>query len=158
MPLRDIVVLDLKRARAGPTAVRQLADWGARVVKVEMPRTRAGWQQLRRIRFSESASQQTFVDLDLKSPAGREVFLRLAKEADVIIENFRPGVKHRLGIDYETIKAINPESFTAASPALDRRVLQGSRRVRPNRARFGRLNVRDRSARTRSRSRGDSDR
>ena len=96
--------------------------------------------------------------LDLKSPAGREVFLRLAKEADVIIENFRPGLSIGWASTTRLSKPSTQESFTAASPALDRKAVQGSRWVRPNRARFGRLNVRDRSARTRSRSRGDSDR
>ena len=111
MPLRDIVVLDLTRARAGPTAVRQLADWGARVVKVEMPPAKdaSGMADNRDgFDFQNLHRNKRSLTLDLKSPAGREVFLRLAKEADVIIENFRPGVKHRLGIDYETIKAINP--------------------------------------------------
>ena len=111
MPLRDIVVLDLTRARAGPTAVRQLADWGAQVVKVEMPPAKdaSGMADNRDgFDFQNLHRNKRSLTLDLKSPAGREVFLRLAKEADVIIENFRPGVKHRLGIDYETIKAINP--------------------------------------------------
>ena len=111
MPLRDIVVLDLTRARAGPTAVRQLADWGAQVVKVEIPAAKhaSGMADNRDgFDFQNLHRNKRSLTLDLKSPAGREVFLRLAKEADVIIENFRPGVKHRLGIDYETIKAINP--------------------------------------------------
>ena len=111
MPLRDIVVLDLTRARAGPTAVRQLADWGAQVVKVEMPPAKdaSGMADNRDgFDFQNLHRNKRSLTLDLKSRAGREVFLRLAKEADVIIENFRPGVKHRLGIDYETIKAINP--------------------------------------------------
>ena len=111
MPLRDIVVLDLTRARAGPTAVRQLADWGAQVVKVEMPPAKdaSGMADNRDgFDFQNLHRNKRSLTLDLKSPAGRDVFLRLAKEADVIIENFRPGVKHRLGIDYETIKAINP--------------------------------------------------
>ncbi len=111
MPLRDIVVLDLTRARAGPTAVRQLADWGAQVVKVEMPPAKdaSGMADNRDgFDFQNLHRNKRSLTLDLKSPAGREVFLRLAKEAGVIIENFRPGVKHRLGIDYETIKAINP--------------------------------------------------
>jgi crotonobetainyl-CoA:carnitine CoA-transferase CaiB-like acyl-CoA transferase len=104
-------VLDLTRVRSGPTCVRQLADWGADVVKIEMPVTddagqlggpRAGsdFQNLHRNKRS--------LTLDLKKPDGLEVFRRLARTADVIVENFRPDVKHRLGIDYETLSADNP--------------------------------------------------
>ncbi len=108
--LAGITVLDLTRARAGPTAVRQLADWGARAVKIEEPgapdsadlgrRHGADFQNLHRNKLS--------VTLDLKSDAGREVFREMARQADVVVENMRPGVKHRLGVDYETLAAVNP--------------------------------------------------
>jgi len=109
-PLSDLFVLDLTRARAGPTAVRQLADWGADVVKIELPaslgtdslggeRTGFDFQNLHRNKRS--------LTLNLKSEEGRAVFLRLVEKADVVIENFRPDVKHRLKIDYDTLSAIN---------------------------------------------------
>lgn len=111
--LSDITVLDLTRVRSGPTAVRQLADWGANVLKIEAPSKDAGgkggfggprggpdFQNLHRNKRS--------MTLDLKSAAGKELFHRLAREADVIVENYRPGVKHRLGIDYESLKPHNP--------------------------------------------------
>mgnify|MGYP001158417876 CR=1 FL=1 len=113
--LSHIKVLDLTRARAGPTAVRQLADWGAEVVKIETPgdgngdlgqRHGADFQNLHRNKES--------LTLDLKSDAGREIFYRLAKETDVVVENMRPGVKHRLKVDYDTLKEINPRVVYAS--------------------------------------------
>ena len=107
--LTQLFVLDLTRVRSGPTCVRQLADWGANVVKVEMPvdgaqlggpRSGPDFQNLHRNKQSLS--------LNLKSEKGREVFRKLADRADVIVENFRPDVKKRLGIDYETLSASNP--------------------------------------------------
>jgi crotonobetainyl-CoA:carnitine CoA-transferase CaiB-like acyl-CoA transferase len=101
-------VLDLTRARAGPTAARQLADWGAQVIKIEMPgsddtpdfmdRHSPDFQNLHRNKRS--------MTLNLKSPEGLDIFKQLARHADVIVENYRPDVKHRLGIDYAAIKAI----------------------------------------------------
>ena len=103
-------VLDLTRARAGPTAARQLADLGADVIKIEErpkeafglggPRHGPDFQNLHRNKRS--------LTLNLKDPDGLAIFMRLAAGADVIVENYRPGVKHRLGIDYESIRAINP--------------------------------------------------
>lgn len=111
LPLSQIKVLDLTRARAGPTTARQLADWGADVIKVEMTegsegasfdghRDSADFQNLHRNKRS--------LAIDLKSEDGRRIFARLAEKADVIVENFRPDVKHRLGIDYDSIRKINP--------------------------------------------------
>ena len=122
-------VLDLTRARAGPTAVKQLADWGAKVIKIEMPDTggpsdfaarhSADFQNLHRNKRSLS--------LNLKSLDGVAIFKKLAAEADVIVENYRPDVKNRLGIDYEAIKAINPRivygsisGFGQSGPYRDR--------------------------------------
>ena len=114
--LKDLVVLDLSRVRSGPTCVRQLADWGANVVKVEMPATggdepggpREGpdFQNLHRNKRS--------ITLNMKTPEGRAAFLRLAARADVLVENFRPDVKQRLGIDYESLKAIIPRLVYAS--------------------------------------------
>jgi len=111
MPLRDIKVIDLTRARAGPTAVRQLADWGADVIKIERPASQ-GSETLGGNRdgfdFQNLHRNKRNLTLDLKSETGREIFMKLAGQSDVIIENFRPGVKHRLGIGYEAVSAINP--------------------------------------------------
>ena len=113
-PLARILVLDLTRVRAGPNAVRQLSDWGARVIKVEGPadddmtgsRDGSDFQNLNR--------NKRAIVLDLKRPAGVEVLRRLAAKADVLMENFRPDVKHRLGIDYETLQAVNPRLVYAS--------------------------------------------
>ena len=116
--LDDIRVLDLTRARSGPTAVRQLADWGADVIKIELPeviepdgttgapRDTPDFQNLQRNKRS--------LTLNLKAPEGVDVFKRLVTDADVVVENFRPGVKDRLGIDYETLSAINPRLVYAS--------------------------------------------
>lgn len=116
--LSHIRVLDLTRVRSGPTAVRQLADWGADVIKIEQPasleadgalgagRNTADWQNLQRNRRS--------LTLNLKDPKGMELFRKLAATADVVVENFRPDVKDRLGFDYESLKAINPRIVLAS--------------------------------------------
>ena len=101
-------MLDLSIARAGPTAVRLLADWGANVIRIEAPvegdiagkRHGPDSQNLHRNKRS--------LCLDLKSAAGKAVFFDLVKQVDILVENFRVDVKHRLGIDYEAVKKINP--------------------------------------------------
>ncbi|MBM88705.1 MAG: formyl-CoA transferase [Gammaproteobacteria bacterium] len=108
LPLSRYTVLDLTIARAGPTAVRLLTDWGANVVRVEAPvegdiagsRHGPDSQNLHRNKRS--------LCLNLKSVAGKAVFTDLVKKADIIVENFRVDVKRRLGIDYESVKKINP--------------------------------------------------
>ncbi|MEQ8334533.1 CoA transferase [Nisaea sp.] len=109
--LNKYKVLDLTRVRSGPTCVRQLADWGADVIKVEMPATdNAG--QLGGPRegadFQNLHRNKRSLTLNLKDKRGLEVFRKLAREVDVIVENFRPDVKNRLGIDYETLSKDNP--------------------------------------------------
>ncbi|HIF71887.1 MAG TPA: CoA transferase [Dehalococcoidia bacterium] len=109
MPLSRFKVLDLTRVRAGPTCVRQLADWGADVIKIEAPpdgkealggdRDNSDFQNLHRNKRS--------LTLNLKSSVGREVFYKLVEDADVVVENYRPDVKYRLGADYETLSKIN---------------------------------------------------
>jgi formyl-CoA transferase len=107
-----VAVLDLTVARAGPTCVRQLADWGAQVTRVEPPpalgdRTGTG-ERRHGSDFQNLHRNKASLTLDLSTPAGREVLGRLAKRADVVVENMRPAVKHRLGVDYETLRAANP--------------------------------------------------
>ncbi len=110
--LTPYTVLDLTRVRSGPTCVRQLADWGANVIKIEMPGTDTKGGALGGARsgsdFQNLHRNKRAITLDLKKPEGVELFKRLAASADVIVENYRPGVKKRLGIDYEAIKAVNP--------------------------------------------------
>jgi crotonobetainyl-CoA:carnitine CoA-transferase CaiB-like acyl-CoA transferase len=111
LPLADIRVLDLTVARAGPTCVRQLADWGADVVRVEPPETH-GRAVLTGPRhgpdFQNLHRNKRSLTLDLKRDEGRGVLLRLAEGADVLVENMRPSVKTRLGVDYEVLRRRNP--------------------------------------------------
>ncbi|MDO8597370.1 MAG: CoA transferase [Sulfuricaulis sp.] len=110
-PLARFIVLDLTRARAGPTAVRQLADWGADVLKIEEPGEQDGDGGPFDLRhgpdFQNLHRNKRSLTLNLKSPEGVAIFKRLAAKADVVIENYRPRVKHRLGIDYESLRKIN---------------------------------------------------
>ncbi len=103
-------VLDLSRVRAGPTCVRQFADHGASVIKVEAPGTGDGGMGGARLGpdFQNLHRNKRSITLDLKSPHGVEILRRLARESDVLVENFRPDVKDRLGIGYEAMSAINP--------------------------------------------------
>lgn len=113
--LQRFRVLDLTRVRSGPTCVRQLADWGADVIKVEMPHDGAQMGGPRHgPDFQNLHRNKRSLTLDLKSPAGMAAFRKLADSADVIVENFRPDVKKRLGIDYETLSATNPKLVYAS--------------------------------------------
>jgi formyl-CoA transferase len=111
LPLEHITVLDLTLHRAGPTCARQFADWGAKVIKIEVPggpkgeatganRLGPDYQNLHRNKLN--------MTINLKSEEGRAIFLDLAKHADVVIENYRSDVKHRLGIAYEAVAKVNP--------------------------------------------------
>ena len=109
LPLSHIKVVDLCRARTGPTCIRQLSEMGAQVIKVEAPDEvdddvggRHGFD------FQNLHPNKRSITINLKTDQGREVLLRMVRDADVFAENFRPGVKHRLGIDYETLSKINP--------------------------------------------------
>ncbi|MCA9987906.1 MAG: CoA transferase, partial [Anaerolineales bacterium] len=109
MPLARFTVLDLTRVRSGPTAVRQLADWGANVIKIERPGGLDGFSHNRLgFDFQNLHRNKRSMTLDLKAPAGRDLFLRLVKQADVVVENYRPDVKERLGIAYDDLRAVNP--------------------------------------------------
>src|SRR6201747_153011 len=110
--LSRFTVLDLTRVRSGPTCVRQLADWGANVIKIDALLEDAGGEQpggpRRGSDFQNLHRNKRAMTLNLKDPKGLEVFRRLAEKADVIVENFRPDVKTKLGIDYESVRKINP--------------------------------------------------
>ena len=113
LPLSKYTVLDLTAHRAGPTAVRQLADWGANVIKIEAPASisndkgsligsRNGFD------FQNLHRNKRSLTLNLKTEEGKAVFFDLAKKADIIVENFRSAVKFRLGIDYDEVRKVNP--------------------------------------------------
>jgi formyl-CoA transferase len=111
-PLSRFKVIDLTRARAGPTAARQFADWGADVIKVEMPQEgdedpMMGGSRLGPDFFNLHRNKRS-ITLNLKNADGVAVLKKMAESADVLIENYRPDVKHRLGFDYETLRKINP--------------------------------------------------
>ncbi|MBV8356279.1 MAG: CoA transferase [Candidatus Eremiobacteraeota bacterium] len=112
LPLSRFTALDLTAHRAGPTAMRQLADWGANVIRIEPPEKRAKGDSVgadpEGFDFQNLHRNKRSMTLDLKSPEGKNVFFRLAERADVIAENFRADVKHRLGIDYDAVRTVNP--------------------------------------------------
>ena len=112
LPLSRFTVLDLTRVRAGPTCVRQLADWGANAIKIELPEAVEGNAALGGPRlgsdFQNLHRNKKSITLNLKAPEGLKLFKRLVEKADVVVENYRPDVKHRLGIDYESLREINP--------------------------------------------------
>ncbi|MGH7081370.1 MAG: CaiB/BaiF CoA transferase family protein [Acetobacteraceae bacterium] len=129
LPLSTLTVLDLTLARAGPTAVRHLADWGAKVIRIEPPSTSSegiagdrdgpDFQNLHR--------NKRMIALNLKTSAGHAAFMRLAAKADVIVENMRAGVKHRLGIAYEDVRALNPRIVYASISGFGQDGPYGSR-------------------------------
>jgi formyl-CoA transferase len=126
--LSKLRILDLTRVRAGPSCVRQFADFGADVIKVENtvaedmggPRDGPDFQNLHRNKRS--------ITLDLKSPQGKDILMRLVKTADVVVENFRPDVKHRLGIDYESLRKVNNRIILASISGFGQ---DGPYRARP---------------------------
>jgi len=115
LPLSRFKVIDLTRVRAGPTCARQLADWGADVIKVEATggdeglgggRDSSDFQNLHR--------NKRGIAIDLKQKDGVAILKRLVRDADVVVENYRPDVKFRLGIDYDTLRAVNPRLVYAS--------------------------------------------
>ena len=115
LPLSGYKVLDLTIARAGPTAVRLLADWGADVIKVEPPATAGSITGTRRGPDEQNLHRnKRGLCIDLKKEAGHALFLDLTKQADIIVENFRADVKHRLRIDYESVRAVNERIIYAS--------------------------------------------
>ena len=130
LPLARFTVLDLTRARAGPTCVRQLVDWGARAIKIEMPGGRTGdgmGGNRHGFDFQNLHRNKQAITLNLRAPEGVAIFKRLAGDADVVVENYRPDVKRRLGIDYESLRPLNPRlvygsisGFGQSGPYRDR--------------------------------------
>ena len=128
--LQRFRVIDLTQVRSGPTACRQLADWGADVIQVQMPEHMRGDDTLGGQDGSDyqyTHRNKRSVTLNLKAPDGIAALKRLIQSADVVIENFRPDVKHRLGIDYETLSASHPRlvyasisGFGQTGPLADR--------------------------------------
>jgi formyl-CoA transferase len=115
LPLSHIKVIDLCRARAGPTCVRQLSEMGAQVIKVEAPDSEDdGTGERHDYDFQNIHPNKRSLILNLKTDAGRKILFKLVEGADVLVENYRPDVKHRLGIDYETLSKINPRLVYAS--------------------------------------------
>jgi crotonobetainyl-CoA:carnitine CoA-transferase CaiB-like acyl-CoA transferase len=112
LPLQGLCVLDLTLARAGPTCVRHLADWGADVIRIEPPA--AAGEDIAGNRlgpdFQNLHRNKRAIQLDLKSPEGHAAFMRLVRDADVVVENMRPDVKHRLKIGWEDVHKVNPRT------------------------------------------------
>ena len=132
LPLSRFTVLDLTRVRAGPTAVRQLADWGANVIKIEAPENIDKAKGMGGARhgpdFQNIHRNKRGITLNLKSDAGRSAFFRMLKQADVVVENFRPDVKERLRLDYENCRAENPRIVYASISGFGQ---DGPYRLRP---------------------------
>ena len=129
--LERFTVLDLTRVRAGPTCARQLADWGANVVKIELPPDTEAGEGMGGPRegsdFQNLHRNKRSMTLNLKSEEGLVAFRRMVKKADVVLENFRPDVKRRLGIDYKALARVNPRlvygsisGFGQTGPYADR--------------------------------------
>ena len=116
--LERFTVLDLTRVRSGPTCVRQLADWGANVIKIELPPEPGAGDPLGGPRegsdFQNLHRNKRSITLNLKMPEALAAFRRMVKKADVVVENFRPDVKRRLGIDYKQLAKVNPKLIYAS--------------------------------------------
>ena len=117
-PLARFRVIDLTRVRSGPTCVRQLADWGADVIKIESPpalELADSWGDKRHgPDFQNLHRNKRAMTINLKDPDGVKIFRKLSDGGDVVVENFRPDVKFRLGIDYESLKKTNPRIVYAS--------------------------------------------
>ena len=117
--LDNLTVLDLTRVRSGPTCVRQLADWGANVIKIEMPEeggtsTQTDFSARHEPDFQNLHRNKRSMTLNLKSAEGLAILRRLVERADIIVENYRPDVKRRLRIDYGPLNEINPRLIYAS--------------------------------------------
>ncbi|MEA2988952.1 MAG: hypothetical protein QOG83_1663 [Alphaproteobacteria bacterium] len=116
--LEGLTVLDLTHARAGPVCVRQLGDWGANVVRIERPGNPEDFSGRHEADFQNKHRNKRAMALNLRSEEGRAILYRLVRRSDVLVENFRPDVKARLGFDYETLKSNNPRFILASISAF----------------------------------------
>jgi len=130
--LSHLTVIDLTRVRAGPTAVRQLADWGAQVIKVEMPAALDDGEGIGGPRedsdFQNVHRNKRGITLNLKSPEGVAILKKMVERADVLVENYRPDVKDKLGIGYDVMSALNPRLIYASISGYGQ---DGPYRLRP---------------------------
>lgn len=117
LPLSRFTVLDLTRVRSGPAAVRQFADWGANVIKIEepgdMPDDKPGGSA-QFADYQNTHRNKRSITINLKHPKGKALFMEMVKQADVVVENYRPNVKFKLGIDYESLRKVNPRIILAS--------------------------------------------
>src|SRR5271169_482705 len=125
--LDDIRIVDLTRVTAGPYATTLLADMGAQIIKVELPGrgddARYGYPAVDGvpIAFLALNRNKKGITLDLRKPQGSEVFLKLVRHADVVVENFAPGTMAKWGLDYGVLKEINPRLIYAALSGFGQR-------------------------------------
>lgn len=118
--LEDLLVLDLTRVVAGPYCSSMLGDMGARVIKIENPkggddsRAYGPYVNGESAYFAMLNRSKEGVTLNLKAPEGKRIFLEMAKKADVVIENYRPGVMDKLGLGYDVLKEVNDRIIYAA--------------------------------------------
>lgn len=118
--LEDIIVLDLTRVLAGPYCTAMLADYGAKVVKLEMPgkgddtRSMGPFKNGESMYYANVNRGKLGCTLNLKAPEGKQMFLDMVKKADVVVENYRPGVMDKLGVGYDVLKDVNPRIIYAA--------------------------------------------
>jgi crotonobetainyl-CoA:carnitine CoA-transferase CaiB-like acyl-CoA transferase len=126
--LEGLTVIDMSHARAGPVCVRQLADWGANVVRIERPGNPEDFSARHEADFQNKHRNKRGMALNLRSEEGRAILYRMIKQTDVLVENFRPDVKTRLGFDYETLRKHNSRLVYASISAFGQ---DGPYRERP---------------------------
>jgi formyl-CoA transferase len=116
--LAGLKVIDMTHARAGPVCVRQLADWGANVVRIERPGNPEDFSARHEADFQNKHRNKRSIALNLRSDEGRAILYKMIETTDVLVENFRPDVKTRLKFDYETLRAMNPRLVYASISAF----------------------------------------
>ena len=120
LALENIRILDLTRVIAGPYCGAMLADLGADVIKIELPgrgddaRAYGPYVNGESLYYGNLNRNKRGITLNLKSEEGKEIFRKLVKESDVVLENYRPGVMDKLGLGYDELKTINPRIIYAA--------------------------------------------
>ena len=126
--LTNLRILDLTRVRAGPTCVKQFADFGADVIKIESPEPDSMSGARHGFDMQNLHRNKRAMTLDMKAPDGKKILMKLVRTADVVVENFRPDVKFRLGIDYESLRAVNKRVILASISGFGQ---DGPYRTRP---------------------------